>query len=613
MTPQTAPRTEKLTSKFLAQITGTTTTPWGATGYTFVEWWLTTAGWVPKAGGGRTGTVANPGVPVAGSFNVGDYALARQADGAGGLYWELTPLAVAGCLPTSICPIWTSGVFQGIRVQYTCSDGTVYCLNNPTNCCPSPPVPPPPPIYCTACQSQGIPQTLYLTLSGFTDISIGGGNVVKLSCLNGQVIPLNWSVALAQWVNDQYSPELSVPFINECLAPVLTSGFGLQAVVACAGSGIVLSIMGSNGLPAQGLFWLCSGSSPSVVLAPSSCSPFCASATVTTAVCVSAGLGQFSPIGDVCSSGPCTAAGGTYATGTGSVVITASPSGTCGSPAPSWTCNASTGGCIEVYDGSGFYSSLSACQSDCAIGVTSYECVSDGCVEIGGSGGTYATLANCQSACGSGGIAWSPLGAVNDGGNQTTTLQIYSLSVSAKTLLILSVAYLPGAVPSSIAWTSTGGGADVNFTQATQIGATVGVGLWSAVISGSDTGYITITGLNLFAASVIGVTGLANWALDNDVSGYGTPPTQPSLSLTTGAAAKEIVVSAVAAGYLSSTLNGTWSSPFTDDTQDQLFNAGGGYLIGLSTGLDIVSSTGTYTAAKIGVAGEYGQVAASFS
>jgi hypothetical protein len=66
------------------------------TKYGFVEGWIDpTFGPVPKVGG-RYGSIAagNPGypVPVETAFALNDPVLCRQADGLGGLAWELSPL-----------------------------------------------------------------------------------------------------------------------------------------------------------------------------------------------------------------------------------------------------------------------------------------------------------------------------------------------------------------------------------------------------------------------------------------------------------------------------------------------------------------------------------------
>lgn len=62
--------------------------------YEFVEYWLDAAGDYVEKVGGRYGGEDNPGVAMDGAtFAVDDFALCRSADGAGGLTWELVPLA----------------------------------------------------------------------------------------------------------------------------------------------------------------------------------------------------------------------------------------------------------------------------------------------------------------------------------------------------------------------------------------------------------------------------------------------------------------------------------------------------------------------------------------
>ena len=67
-------------------------------------------------------------------------------------------------------------------------------------------------------------------------------------------------------------------------------------------------------------------------------------------------------------------------------------------PGQTWYCDPSTGGCVEVFDGSGQYDSLGACLFDCSQGKTSWMCQNGACVEIGGSTG-YATQEECDAAC----------------------------------------------------------------------------------------------------------------------------------------------------------------------------------------------------------------------
>lgn len=68
----------------------------GSGNYTFREAWDEGAGALVAKLGGRRGTTVNPGFDaMAAGFAVGDYVLCRQADGRGGLAWELYPIASA--------------------------------------------------------------------------------------------------------------------------------------------------------------------------------------------------------------------------------------------------------------------------------------------------------------------------------------------------------------------------------------------------------------------------------------------------------------------------------------------------------------------------------------
>ncbi len=68
----------------------------GVDANTFVEVELAGDGtWGDKVGG-RVGEELNPGIALISSFVEDDYAFARSAPGAGGLLWELLPVASAG-------------------------------------------------------------------------------------------------------------------------------------------------------------------------------------------------------------------------------------------------------------------------------------------------------------------------------------------------------------------------------------------------------------------------------------------------------------------------------------------------------------------------------------
>ena len=64
----------------------------------------------------------------------------------------------------------------------------------------------------------------------------------------------------------------------------------------------------------------------------------------------------------------------------------------CSAPA---SFNCGTTGCTDPGDGSGTYSTMSACQSACVT----YNCGSSGCFSVNNTTGQYSTLSTCQSAC----------------------------------------------------------------------------------------------------------------------------------------------------------------------------------------------------------------------
>jgi len=80
-------------SYFLVKVTAVS-----GSAYSFDEWWLDGAGVAAKKEAGRYGLVgANPGRAVTGAtFGVGDFALCRAGEGAGGLEWELVPVGAGG-------------------------------------------------------------------------------------------------------------------------------------------------------------------------------------------------------------------------------------------------------------------------------------------------------------------------------------------------------------------------------------------------------------------------------------------------------------------------------------------------------------------------------------
>ena len=70
----------------------------------------------------------------------------------------------------------------------------------------------------------------------------------------------------------------------------------------------------------------------------------------------------------------------------------------CTTPPATWDCVDGT--CVERNDGSGAYSSLSNCQSNCSTPPpATWDCVSGTCVERTDGSGAYSSLAACQSVC----------------------------------------------------------------------------------------------------------------------------------------------------------------------------------------------------------------------
>ena len=64
----------------------------------------------------------------------------------------------------------------------------------------------------------------------------------------------------------------------------------------------------------------------------------------------------------------------------------------------SWDCD-NQGNCYDPGNGTGQYSSLASCQSNCVI-PTTYDCdLVSGCYDPGTGLGTYASLSACQSNC----------------------------------------------------------------------------------------------------------------------------------------------------------------------------------------------------------------------
>ena len=84
---------------------------------------------------------------------------------------ELWPLPIVA----NVCDTVVSGVVTGIEVEYYNADGTTYCDDDPNECCNT--------CMDSACPS-GIPETTYLTFSGFTNITSKSGKTFHLSDFN---------------------------------------------------------------------------------------------------------------------------------------------------------------------------------------------------------------------------------------------------------------------------------------------------------------------------------------------------------------------------------------------------------------------------------------------
>lgn len=79
----------------------------GGGNYTFREAWDEGAGALVAKLGGRRGTAVNPGFDeLTAGFTAGDYALCRQADGRGGLAWELYPFT-SGAATSSLTRLFS--------------------------------------------------------------------------------------------------------------------------------------------------------------------------------------------------------------------------------------------------------------------------------------------------------------------------------------------------------------------------------------------------------------------------------------------------------------------------------------------------------------------------
>jgi len=81
--------------------------------------------------------------------------------------------------------------------------------------------------------------------------------------------------------------------------------------------------------------------------------------------------------------------------GTASQITTTTTTTTAPIP-PSYNCV--DGACINPGDGSGTYSTLSACLSACGV-PESYNCVGGYCIDPGDGSGTYSTLGACEAVC----------------------------------------------------------------------------------------------------------------------------------------------------------------------------------------------------------------------
>ena len=61
--------------------------------------------------------------------------------------------------------------------------------------------------------------------------------------------------------------------------------------------------------------------------------------------------------------------------------------------------NCINGSCIDPGDGSGIYSTITNCQSQCGNVSASYDCINNECIDPGDGSGEYANLQDCQEEC----------------------------------------------------------------------------------------------------------------------------------------------------------------------------------------------------------------------
>lgn len=239
---------------FVGRVTGVVAHPL----YTFTESWLATGDTLSDKTAGRFGGAGNPGVSVLGKvFSVGEPVLARQADGAGGLRWELFSLdaayepsasgssgaggatrLVGSGVSDVLCvggvvQVWKRDEFQdqfGRVTQgashFAYAAGCCECGGSgsssgsgsggsgsgggggttiPTACCPDP---------------FGIPTTIYLTLSG-------GNGVVTMAFDSGS----------NKWVGDKVIGPCTVRFEWDtlCVLKYRCSPSGTPVVSGCTG------------------------------------------------------------------------------------------------------------------------------------------------------------------------------------------------------------------------------------------------------------------------------------------------------------------------------------------------------------------------------------------
>jgi hypothetical protein len=598
--PRLQQHTQPLSDWFLVVIQNslTVTTPDGdVTGYTFQEYWLEADdGSYDVKGAGRLGTAQNPGIPITGqTLEEGDFALAKAAEGAGNLYWQL--VGISASLSGAYFP-------AQLTTPYSASTGYDWQLL----------------VRETSPQSYILS---YPAVTGNNAVEVGN-NVTLQPGRNAIFFPD--PTTPGAWMFELWP----LPLVAE-VCPIVTSGvftgFDVETWKQDGSTECEVNPDDCCVTPAPSCS-ICPGSvlpSPMYVTFISGCSGLDGQTFEIgelTPIPGTGGAAQFDFSfecvdglinfgGEIAFEGgsvPCSA-------GTVSWLDTSCLYGVfCGIVSLSnWSeegidCNGSFEGCAA----NPLVLMISSDpDGDCSQGFT-WNCISNQCIPISGSDGQYATYSECLDGCGAGNPTFTPLGKAQVVGN---TLSIPAGTIPAGSVLVLSILALSSSAPVPSA--TFGGNSFLGFGGVVVPGAITGGITYQAWLqvptTTTGTVVINITNAIVILASMLEIKDLPNNGtedINNGANGTASAPSIPPF----GPTSKPVEFWVATTGSISaSTITpSTWNSPFSDDGQDQtLTNAG--IVYELQTGYDIVTSIGSPNPTMSGTQAAWSSLARTYS